>query len=414
MSKCFLRMTKGHNLADIAGIMKHNFRKAKVDNADPSRSHLNKVLVALPEGVSYKAALQKRLDESDAYKGIKRPRKDAVRYIDVMMSVTECRPEDFHDVDEWAKANVKWLEDTFGKENVATAVLHMDESSPHIHALIIPMKDGRLQGSKMVGGIPAMRTKQNSYAEAMKQFGLERGVPYSKAIHEDIQAFYGRLDKYKDLGCPMPMDKETPKQERNESDKDYAQRIDRWHKQHYKDYSKAVDTWYHGVMQKAYLKAMGEIERLRKAGFDVHNIAQSHTRLVNDWGQLYEAQHRLERAENDIRERITTAVEEDAKARYRDELEQAKKAREAAEQSRQKYAEVYNTMSAIMHSLRHNLMSDACEYNGEKTTEGELMWKLMQESARRGYADRMAELQREAKDSHIENEQPTESVTDTK
>lgn len=384
MSKCFMRMVKGHSLGDISKIMRHNFRTGHVPNADDSKRHLNKVLVELPEGVSYKAELQRRIDESEAYRGGRKVRKDAVRYIDVMLSVTDCRPEDFRDVDAWAQANIKWLEDTFGKENVATAVLHMDESSPHIHALIIPMKDGKLQGSKMVGGIPGMRSKQNSYAEAMSQFGLERGVPYSKATHEDIQEFYGRVGAYQDLGCPLPATLETPKQEAGESDKDYARRIDRWHKQQYKQYSERVDTWYHAVMQKAYLRAMGEIERLKKIGFDARNVAQSHSRLVNDWARLHEAKERLELAEEELYERVANTVDAELKARYEKDLAEAKKAREDAEKSLKQYSEAYNAISAIMHTLRHNLMPEECEFNGKKMTEGEVLWDLMQKARERG------------------------------
>ena len=40
---------------------------------------------------------------------------------------------------EWINANIRWLEATFGKENLVSCVLHMDEKTPHLHATIIPI-----------------------------------------------------------------------------------------------------------------------------------------------------------------------------------------------------------------------------------------------------------------------------------
>lgn len=45
-------------------------------------------------------------------------------------------------LDEWCDDNIKWLQDTFGKENVVSAVLHMDEKTPHIHATVVPIVTG--------------------------------------------------------------------------------------------------------------------------------------------------------------------------------------------------------------------------------------------------------------------------------
>lgn len=40
---------------------------------------------------------------------------------------------------EWINVNIRWLETTFGKENLVSCVLHMDEKTPHLHATIIPI-----------------------------------------------------------------------------------------------------------------------------------------------------------------------------------------------------------------------------------------------------------------------------------
>lgn len=45
-------------------------------------------------------------------------------------------------LDEWCNDNIDWLQETFGKENVVSAVLHMDEKTPHIHATVVPVASG--------------------------------------------------------------------------------------------------------------------------------------------------------------------------------------------------------------------------------------------------------------------------------
>ena len=42
-------------------------------------------------------------------------------------------------LDEWCRDSVEWMKRTYGSENVVSAVLHMDEETPHIHATLIPI-----------------------------------------------------------------------------------------------------------------------------------------------------------------------------------------------------------------------------------------------------------------------------------
>ena len=126
-------------------------------------------------------------------------------------------------LDEWCADNLKWLKKTFGVENLVSAVLHMDEKTPHIHATIIPivtgerrkakqeqLKAGRKYKTKSVSA-PRLcaddimaRDKmiyyQDSYAEAMNKYELQRGIKGSEARHITTQQYYRELvDKNEDL-----------------------------------------------------------------------------------------------------------------------------------------------------------------------------------------------------------------------
>lgn len=91
------------------------------DNADPTRTHLNRELVKMPSGVYGR-------DEAIAHRiktaGIKRKiTNDQVRVIRTMLSGTH---EDMMNIaangqlDDWCNGSLKWLQDTFGKENVVS------------------------------------------------------------------------------------------------------------------------------------------------------------------------------------------------------------------------------------------------------------------------------------------------------
>lgn len=72
--------------------------------------------------------------------------------------------------------SVDWLKSTFGEGNIVAVDMHMDEKTPHLHAVIIPMKDGKLNARHFTGGREKMTGLQDSYAEKMQSLQLERGV----------------------------------------------------------------------------------------------------------------------------------------------------------------------------------------------------------------------------------------------
>ena len=102
-------------------------------------------------------------------------------------------------LDRWTDANLKWLRDTFGEDNVVSCVLHMDEKTPHLHATVVPIVTGERKRKSREGekkyrtqtgprlsaddvmGRDRLSTYQNTYAEAMREFGLHHGVVGSTA-----------------------------------------------------------------------------------------------------------------------------------------------------------------------------------------------------------------------------------------
>lgn len=205
----FVSTEKIKSMGTFAKKMNHNFRlQNNVPNADPMRTYLNEELIPLEQGSDYIKEYNKKILNSTYYQDHK-VRKDAVKGIEVMMTYSAKEiPGDF-DIEKWKKENVKWLQNYFGKENVVSAVLHLDETTPHIHAVVIPMVNDRLNAKQFLGGPQKLRELQNSYGEHMHSLGLSRGLQGSLAKHTDIRDFYTAVNNAKAKELPLPEHGET-------------------------------------------------------------------------------------------------------------------------------------------------------------------------------------------------------------
>jgi hypothetical protein len=188
------RVAKQTDVKQATAASSHNYRKYSVANADELAPHPSPELLNSAERGYWELA-NERISEA----GITPRRKDAVRCVEVMLSASpewferdaQGRAADYSN-HKWTRDNLTYLQKTFGVKNVLAFKLHQDEKSPHIHALIVPItEDGRLSGRDVVGR-PALRRLQTSYAEAMAEHGLRRGVEKSQAKHKPMKQFYGQ------------------------------------------------------------------------------------------------------------------------------------------------------------------------------------------------------------------------------
>jgi len=186
-----LRTKKLNSFGNIAGSMGHTYRvSGMAPNADPLRLGRNKVLVGkIGQGVE---EIRHRIDSLDG-----KIRSNAVLCVEHLLTAS---PEFFKDktskqIEIWSKKNIAWLQKKYGKENVCHAVLHLDETTPHIVAYIVPEVSGKLNARALFGGRDKLINLQTDYAEAMKNFKLERGVEGSKARHRTVKHFYSDINK---------------------------------------------------------------------------------------------------------------------------------------------------------------------------------------------------------------------------
>lgn len=220
MAYAFLRANKLKTREHFIKSMEHNFRLTEVANAEPEKRHLNKELIKL-ETEDYLSAYAKKVNESPVYQRSK-VRSDAVRALEVLLTCAGETNEKLFDQDRWEQKNIEWLQNKFGAENVVSAMVHYDESSPHIHAIVIPMVNGRLNAKSYLPGRGSCSKLQTEYHEAMKEFGLERGLERTGATHTEIKRFQSAVKK----ACS----RELPYVEVGETAHEYRERANEYHK----------------------------------------------------------------------------------------------------------------------------------------------------------------------------------------
>lgn len=220
-------------------IARHIERSTQPDNAHPELRHLNREdFIRYPEGVGgLGEAIRYRLDHAGLTRKIG---KNQVLALNVLLTSDGEALRSLADegrLDEWAEASIGWAKQTFGEDNVVGAHLHMDEQTPHLHVTVVPIvTTERKRKASEARATKRYRTKpkngprlsaddimtrenltrfQDTYAEAMARFGLERGIRGSDARHVDQHEYYRQCQiKKKDL----EQDVDTLSTEKNQLD----------------------------------------------------------------------------------------------------------------------------------------------------------------------------------------------------
>jgi hypothetical protein len=116
---------------------------------DKTRTHLNKELIHFPDGVNNRTeAILYRIEHADIARKINEKQIRALRFMLTGSPEDMKRIEVSGKLDEWCRDSLDWVKETFGKDNLVLAVLHLDEKTPHIHATVVPIVSGERRKAK--------------------------------------------------------------------------------------------------------------------------------------------------------------------------------------------------------------------------------------------------------------------------
>ena len=210
MSYAILRLSKLKNLGMATSATQHNYRLQDTPNADPSLAPLNEELLNHDQRNYWHLA-----NERIAELHLPRLRSDAVRAVELVLAASpeafpreaDGRAKDVRGKD-WVLDNFNFVRQRFGEKNVVSFTLHQDEVTPHIHCVVVPVTDDGRLSSRDVFSPMSLRQLQTDYAKAMEPHGLERGIKYSTAIHEDVRRHYGAQqmskEQLREVAKPLP------------------------------------------------------------------------------------------------------------------------------------------------------------------------------------------------------------------
>ena len=154
--------------------------QASNPNIDSSRTKYNYNIIYSDK--SYIETINQRLSQLDLKRKI---RSDAI----LMNSfVVTSDGEFFKGLRPWEQQYffrdcVQFFENKYGKENMISAIVHLDETTPHLHLNFVPINDGRLSSKSLFDRQKLAQLQTELWEQVGKKYGLHWGKSGSTATH---------------------------------------------------------------------------------------------------------------------------------------------------------------------------------------------------------------------------------------
>lgn len=197
MAYAIMRFAKIKSVATFDTIERHARDRTRLKH----RSHPEKTAIIINN-----KHYDKDMQLVDRFKQVTKDmtyRKDAVLGLEFVFAYSPEAEGTFNER-EWIKANIKWLKDLFeDSKNIIHFRLDNDEKTPHIHAVAICKHKGKLSARHFINGKSTLSHLQDTYAEAMKPFGLKRGTRFldapelPTARHKSLNEYYREINTIK-------------------------------------------------------------------------------------------------------------------------------------------------------------------------------------------------------------------------
>ncbi|MBC7435448.1 MAG: plasmid recombination protein [Bdellovibrionales bacterium] len=191
----FFRIKKLTGSGIVLAASRHNKRVIQAEygaagHIDAARICLNTVL----HGPATPQAVAQRAKDLKVGAGIRSDRKKAVMALELVFSLPPGTPVD---PPSYFKDCLPWVARNFGGfDNMLSADIHMDESAPHMHVLLLPLIEGRMKGSDLVGNRQRLQFLQNDFHAAVAaRYGLAKAPArlQGRAKEETAQAVIAAL-----------------------------------------------------------------------------------------------------------------------------------------------------------------------------------------------------------------------------
>lgn len=177
MAYTILRFTKQKGGAARSIDAHHERTKEEyASNPDIDKSRIAQNYHLVTPRWSYEQEIKHRIQMAGC-----RVRRDSVKFVDTLVTVSpEFAKAHEAEMPEYFNRAFDFLKERVGEENIFSAVVHMDEKTPHMHLCFVPLtKDKRLSAKEILGNKKAMIQWQDDFYACMAERWpeLERGTP---------------------------------------------------------------------------------------------------------------------------------------------------------------------------------------------------------------------------------------------
>ena len=177
--------------SDIVGVERENerdetYRPKTNPQIDSGRTRFNHHFIR-PNG-SYTAFINRRLKELAPKRKVK---DDAVLMASFFIGASPAffTDKSRDDIDAFFFECTDFFAKRYGRENIISAVVHMDETTPHLHLNLMPILESRPCAKKLFDRKALVALQTDLYKEVGRHWGLERGQEGSQAQHLDTVKF---------------------------------------------------------------------------------------------------------------------------------------------------------------------------------------------------------------------------------
>lgn len=212
MSYMVARMQK-MKVGNLGGAFRHNeriYENHSNKDIDSKKSNLNYELTDRNRKMSYESQIKDYVNENKISN--RAIRKDAVLCDEWIITSDKkffenLSPEETREFFETAK---DYFAQNYGEQNIAYASVHLDESTPHMHMGVVPMRDGKLSSKAMFDRAELLKI-QDELPKHMKEHGfdLERGSLNSDAKHLSVAEFKQEI-AFKEVESELVQDYGAP------------------------------------------------------------------------------------------------------------------------------------------------------------------------------------------------------------
>ena len=193
MSYAVARMQKMKS-GNLGGAYRHNeriFENHSNKDIDPEKTHLNYELTDRDRSIPYDRQIKQYINDNKISK--RALRKDAVLCNEWIITSDKAffenmSPEQIKNFFETAK---NFFAERYGNSNIAYAMVHLDESTPHMHLGLVPMQNGKLSSKSLFGSRDQLKEIQEAFPKYLNEHGynLQRGESDSKKKHLETAEF---------------------------------------------------------------------------------------------------------------------------------------------------------------------------------------------------------------------------------